>query len=169
MHFKNLDVPFLTLKGDYASVAILIFEKKDILFIKRSDHLPTHKGHIAFPGGKKDNSDLNIVETALREVEEELFINKSTITPIGKLNSVDTVEYKFEVFPIVCEGEHRPESYNPDEVQGVFYLNILDLKNAKNWKYRGNYENDWIYLFENEILWGATAYMTRELLEIELG
>ena len=60
MHFKNLDVPFLTLKGDYASVAILIFEKKDILFIKRSDHLPTHKGHIAFPGGKKDNSDLNI-------------------------------------------------------------------------------------------------------------
>ena len=54
-------------------------------------------------------------------------------------------------------------------MQGVFYLNILDLKNAKNWKYRGNYENDWIYPFENEILWGATAYMTRELLEIELG
>ena len=65
--------PYPSFSEDYASVAILIIDDKEILFIKRSENLPTHKGHIAFPGGKKENSDKNIVETALREAEEELF------------------------------------------------------------------------------------------------
>ena len=70
MNFKDLKKPFPFYDEDYASVAILINSKQEILYIKRSDNLPTHKGDIAFPGGKKEESDKDIVATALREVQE---------------------------------------------------------------------------------------------------
>jgi len=75
LKFDKLIHPYPSFSEDYASVAILIVDDKEILFIKRSENLPTHKGHIAFPGGKKENSDKNIVETALREAEENFLLN----------------------------------------------------------------------------------------------
>ena len=139
------------------------------MYIKRSDNLPTHKGDIAFPGGKKEESDSDIVTTALREVQEELFLNPSTIRPFGVLDPVDTVEYKFKVFPIVCESFDKPSKINKDEVQDFYLLDISDLDNLNNWEFRGNYDNDWIFKFNNQILWGATAHMTRNLLNLNLG
>ena len=56
----------------YAAVAILIYKNKEILFIKRSENMPTHKGDIAFPGGKKEDGDVGIYSTAKREAYEEL-------------------------------------------------------------------------------------------------
>ena len=169
MNFKHLEQPFPIYDEDYASVAILINSKKEILYIKRSDNLPTHKGDIAFPGGKKEESDSDIVTTALREVQEELFLNPSTIRPFGVLDPVDTVEYKFKVFPIVCESFDKPTKINKDEVQDFYLLDISDLDNLNNWEFRGNYDNDWIFKFDDQILWGATAHMTRNLLNLNLG
>ena len=169
MNFKHLEKPFPIYDVDYASVAILINSKKEILYIKRSDNLPTHKGDIAFPGGKKEESDSDIVTTALREVQEELFLNPSTIRPFGVLDPVDTVEYKFKVFPIVCESFDKPTKINKDEVQDFYLLDISDLDNLNNWEFRGDYDNDWIFKFDDQILWGATAHMTRNLLNLNLG
>ena len=169
MNFKHLEKPFPFYDEDYAAVAILINSKKEILYIKRSDKLPTHKGDIAFPGGKKEESDSDIVTTALREVQEELFLNPSTIRPFGVLDPVDTVEYKFKVFPIVCESLDKPTKINKDEVQDFYLLDISDLDNLNNWEFRGNYDNDWIFKFNDQILWGATAHMTRNLLNLNLG
>ena len=75
MKFDKLIQPYPSFSEDYASVAILIVDDKEILFIKRSENLPTHKGHIAFPGGKKENSDKNIVETALRRQKKNFLLN----------------------------------------------------------------------------------------------
>ena len=151
---------------DYASVSMLIYEEKEIIFIKRSEDLPTHKGHIAFPGGKREAGDNNIVDTALREASEELLIDSKSITPVGLLSSIDTVEYKFEVFPIVCLIENRPSSFNKAEVQNIYYVSIKELENKKNWKFRGLYETDWVFDIDGEILWGATAKMVRNLLSL---
>jgi len=151
---------------DYASVSMLIYEEKEIIFIKRSEDLPTHKGHIAFPGGKREAGDKNIVDTALREASEELLIDSKSITPVGLLSSIDTVEYKFEVFPIVCLIENRPSSFNKAEVQNIYYVSIKELENKKNWKFRGLYETDWVFDIDGEILWGATAKMVRNLLSL---
>ena len=130
MKFDKLIQPYPSFSEDYASVAILIIDDKELLFIKRSENLPTHKGHIAFPGGKKENSDKNIVETALREAEEELFIEQSSIKPLGSLNHVDTVEYAFKVFPIICETSDKPDRFNENEVQDIYFLKIEDLENS---------------------------------------
>ena len=62
--------------------------------------MPTHKGQIAFPGGKREEEDIDIVSTAVRESTEELLLPVSAIRPFGYLNSIDTVEYKFDV--LIC-------------------------------------------------------------------
>ena len=66
LEYKDLSEPFQKVDEDYASVAMLIYQEKELIFIKRSEDLPTHKGHIAFPGGKKEASDQSIVHTAIR-------------------------------------------------------------------------------------------------------
>ncbi len=164
LKFQNLSEPFQELDDDYASVALLIYEEKELIFIKRSEDMPTHKGHIAFPGGKKEAFDQNIIDTAVREASEELLIDSKSITPIGILDPIDTVEYKFPVYPILCRINEKPFSFNKSEVQEIYFVFIEDLKNNKNWTYRGSYDSDWIFKIDNEILWGATAKMVRSLL-----
>ena len=167
--YKKLDSTIKVTKSNYASVAVLFIDEKEILFIKRSENMPTHKGHIAFPGGKKEEQDLNIINTAVREATEELLIPDSFITPFGYIDSVDTVEYKFEVFPILCLLESKPQKFNKNEVQKVLYASIDNLKDKNNWIYRGLYPSDWIFEIDKEILWGATAKMIRSVLNLNLG
>ena len=166
--YKKLDSLVEKTTNKYASVAVLFIDEVEILFIKRSENMPTHKGHIAFPGGKKEKNDASIIHTAVREATEELLIPDNLITPFGYIDSVDTVEYKFEVFPILCELENKPKNFNKNEVQKVLYASIDDLKIEKNWLYRGMYPNDWIFHIDNEILWGATAKMIRSILNLKL-
>ena len=86
--YKKLNSSIEKNKSNYASVAVLFIDGKEILFIKRSENMPTHKGHIAFPGGKKEEQDLSIVHTAVREATEELLIPDSFITPFGYIQIV---------------------------------------------------------------------------------
>ena len=156
----------------YAAVAILIYKNKEILFIKRSENMPTHKGHIAFPGGKKEFDDLGIYSTAKREAYEELLIPKKTMDRIctvkGSLDAVDTVEYKFKVYPVVFSLYEKQLNFNKDEVQKIFYEPIEKLLDKNNWSFRGSYDDDWIYMLDDEILWGATAKMVRTLCDLRL-
>ncbi len=166
--FQALNKPYDSLELDYAAVSILVYKNNEILFIKRSDDMPTHKGHIAFPGGKKEFFDSSVVSTAVREASEELLISENLIKPIGILDPIDTVEYKFLVFPILCSLSIKPKEFNTSEVQKVIYEPIRDLMNKDNWSYRGVYSDDWVYKLEDEILWGATAKMIRLLLKLKL-
>ena len=68
----------------------------------------------------------------------------------------------------MCHLESKPKKFNKDEVQKVLYVGIDSLRKKENWYYRGLYSNDWIYEFENEILWGATAKMIRSILVLNL-
>ena len=164
LSYKELKVPYTKYNEPYAAVSILIYKEKEILFIKRSNDMPTHKGHIAFPGGKKEKIDLNIVDTAIREAAEELLIDENDVVPLGTLKPVDTIEFKYHVFPVVCSLKRKPDSFNEAEVQDLYFVSINELSNQQNWRFRGIYPNDWIFKIHNEILWGATAKMTRELL-----
>ena len=120
LNYHDLNTLHTPISNDYAAVSILIFEKKEILYIKRSDEMPTHKGQIAFPGGKREQEDENIVSTAVRESLEELLLSEAAINPYGYLDSIDTVEYKFDVYPVVCQLFEKPKSFNVSEVQEIF-------------------------------------------------
>ena len=64
-----------------------------VLLTKRPDTMPTHAGHIAFPGGRPDPSDEGPTATALREAEEEVGITSDQVEVLGYLSPIDTVEF----------------------------------------------------------------------------
>ena len=152
----------------YAAVTICILPTDKIIYIKRQDTMPTHKGQIAFPGGKAQLLDLDIIDTAIRETEEELLINRNLIKPLGILEAFDTKEFQFPVFPVVCKLDTIDMlNFDKREVKKVYSVEVSYLKEKNNWEFRGRYDSDWILRIEDDILWGATAKMTLDLLQLK--
>ena len=60
LNYYDLETLHASIANDYAAVSILIFDKKEIVYIKRSNEMPTHKGQIAFPGGKREEEDIDL-------------------------------------------------------------------------------------------------------------
>ncbi len=93
--------------GEPAAAAVLIalYESPDgltrLVLTKRPDTMPTHAGHIAFPGGRPDPADKGPLETALREAHEEVGISPEKVDVVGYLPPIHTVEYRLMVVPVV--------------------------------------------------------------------
>ena len=152
----------------YAAVAICVLPIGELIYIKRQYTMPTHKGQIAFPGGKAQLGDLDIIDTAIRETEEELLISRNIIEPLGILKGFDTKEFEFPVFPVVCRLDAIDLlNFDNREVKKVYSVEVSYLKEQKNWEFRGWYDSDWIIRIEDDILWGATANMTLDLLQLK--
>ena len=158
------------IRGSLAAVLVPIFEVDDRLvtvLTKRPMHMPTHKGDLAFPGGKFQEGDDDAVGTALREAHEEVGIEPSEVEVLGYLTAIHTVEYDKMVVPVV--GRLRtPPSLVPDpgEVDKILLPTLLDLSVESSWYTRewNGRRNIWFRPIEDEVLWGATAMMTRCLL-----
>ena len=112
--------------------------------------------------------DLDIIDTAIRETEEELLISRNVIEPLGILAGFDTKEFEFTVFPVVCRLDTIDLlNFDKREVKKVYSVEVSYLKEQSNWEFRGRYDSDWILRIEDDILWGATAKMTLDLLQLK--
>jgi 8-oxo-dGTP pyrophosphatase MutT (NUDIX family) len=143
----------------------------DVVYTLRSEHLPSHKGQVAFPGGKR-HGDEESLETALRESCEEIGIASSDVHVLGRLDDVSTMAGQYVITPWVGV---LPPGYgfrpNPDEVADIFSVLLADLadpqhhaKTTKSWN--GNeYEIAVITAGRHEI-WGATHQITRNFLDV---
>ncbi len=156
-------------EGMFAAVLVPIFEREGalrLLLTKRPMHMPTHKGDLAFPGGKPNHGDGGPVGTALREAEEEVGIDPGTVRILGHLEPIHTVEYQRYVIPIVGLVEPSPVlSPDPGEVELVLEPVLEELADPDTWFYQSwSGHHVWFREIGDEVLWGATAMMTRRLL-----
>ncbi|MEX1043251.1 MAG: CoA pyrophosphatase [Acidimicrobiia bacterium] len=137
-----------------------------LVLTKRPDTMPTHAGHLAFPGGRPDPGDDGPVSTALREAHEEVGIVPASVEVLGFLPAVDTVSFSLMVVPVVGRLASEPDLVpSPREVDRILLPRIADLADEAGWHsedWRGR--TVWFYEIEGETLWGATAWMTRTLL-----
>ena len=137
-----------------------------VVLIKRPDTMPTHAGHIAFPGGRPHSGDRGPVETALREAHEEVGIEPDSVEVLGFLPAIDTVELSLLVVPVV--GRVRtPLRLVPSEreVARLHTPRLEDLANLdKWWSIPWNDWEVWYYDLDGDTLWGATAMMVRQLV-----
>jgi 8-oxo-dGTP pyrophosphatase MutT (NUDIX family) len=137
-----------------------------IVLTKRPETMPTHAGHLAFPGGRPDPGDDGPVSTALREAHEEVGIEPSSVEVLGFLPPVDTVSFSLMVVPIVGRLAAEPVLVpSPREVAKILVPPLEDLADDRYWRWedwRGR--KVWFYEIEGETLWGATAWMTRTML-----
>lgn len=86
-----------------AAVLVAITDDKDnpeVILTRRAKHMPTHKGQIAFPGGKAEHEDKNLIATALREAYEEVALKPEAVTVVGEMGQVLSRQ-GFVVTPIV--------------------------------------------------------------------
>ena len=157
-----------------AGVLILIFPHKNIwnfFLIKRTNKLKYHKGQIALPGGMQDN-DETLEETALRETEEEIGVDKLSISLIGKLTPYKIPVTPFKIFPFVGWVKNKPHTYlNAHEVQKIITVpidSLIDGKNKKNKIITMKKVKISIPYFnlKSEHVWGATGCVLNEFKKV---
>lgn len=141
-----------------------------LVLTKRPDSMPTHAGHISFPGGRPHAEDRTPVETALREAQEEVGIDPSQVEVLGYLPPIDTVEFTLLVIPVVGRVS-GPVKLVPSEreVARIHTPRLADLADPDSWwSIPWNGYQVWYYDLEGDTLWGATARMVRQMLGLEV-
>jgi len=141
-----------------------------LLFTRRTDKVESHKGQVSFPGGACDEGETTPEQTALREADEEIGIHPDDVKVLGRLTNMITISY-FRVTPVVGVikwpavfrlGEH--------EVARVFTIPLGWLANPSNrWQFevQGRKRSLIAYHpYDGELLWGATARMTVDFLQV---
>jgi len=158
-----------------SSVLILFYQKGDDLYfplIERTNGDHKHSGQISLPGGKYEHSDKNLVETAIRETEEELGLLGEKIHIIGPTTGLYIPISNFQVQPIVAYYDGLPQfKADPFEVNQVIETNIKELFKAENKQEEIIYKNGFkikapFYKVKGHKLWGATAMIVSELEEL---
>ena len=158
----NLDQEFNFLEASVL-IPILTFKKDlEILLTKRSNSLKNHPGQIAFPGGKKDQSDSSPIETALRETQEEVGLNPKNVEIIASLPSHKTAT-GFVIKPYLgLINQPFSETLRQGEVDEIFTVPYEYILNEKNFsiqtrKWNGSQRSYYVVPYGPYYVWGATA------------
>jgi 8-oxo-dGTP pyrophosphatase MutT (NUDIX family) len=142
-----------------------------IVYIQRPEYDGVHSKQISFPGGKAEVDDKSILDTALREAKEEVNIEPSKIQILGALTELYIPPSNFLVQPFVSFQQGRP-SFIPDdrEVGQIMEVRLNSLINQDLSDYYVITASNTIsvkgFLIEDQVLWGASAMITRELLDV---
>jgi 8-oxo-dGTP pyrophosphatase MutT (NUDIX family) len=142
-----------------------------VLLTQRTTHLRDHGGQISFPGGRMDPEDAGPNETALRESEEEIGLERERVEIIGQLPEYLTVS-GYSVTPII--GLVKPQAeYVLDEfeVADIFEVPLSFLMDPANhqvrvWQSEQGSRRFYSMPYEGRFIWGATAGMLRNLYHL---
>ncbi|KXU37109.1 hypothetical protein AXE65_03975 [Ventosimonas gracilis] len=113
--------PGNTLGLPEAAVLVPIDTRQQLLLTRRADHLPTHAGEVAFPGGRREPEDRDLVHTALREAEEEIGLAAAQIEVVGRLSTLISL-HGIYVTPIVGLLQQPCFKPNPAEIADLFQV-----------------------------------------------
>jgi 8-oxo-dGTP pyrophosphatase MutT (NUDIX family) len=149
---------------------LLDIESPSVILIQRTEYLGVHSGQFAFPGGKFDEGEDNPSKVALREAEEEIGLRSEHCSILGKLSSMYIPVSRMHVFPVVGSISSATNlTRNEREVQAIHTIPLAHFFISEN---IGIFEPPTIhrsvpgFRLESGILWGATAMMLSELLEV---
>ena len=137
-----------------------------VVLTRRPDGMRTHGGDVVFPGGRIDPDDDGAIAAAKREAWEEIGLPPDAVEVIGGLRPVSPRDPAMVMVPVVARVV-RPLQLHPapDEVDAIIEPTITDLLDDDRWV-----DQDWggltmwFYEFPEGILWGATAFILRDLL-----
>jgi 8-oxo-dGTP pyrophosphatase MutT (NUDIX family) len=165
------------LKGEgFTRAAILVPLYQDagvwhLLFTLRTDNVEHHKGQVSFPGGACDPDDPSPLHTALRETHEEIGVRPEDVEVLGELDDAPTVT-NFIVTPFVgvipYPYDFKPNSDEIAELFGApldFFRDPANLR-LEDWTHKGRPMLVPFYDYGRYTIWGFTARVVRQFLEI---
>ncbi len=143
-------------------------EHPGLVFTERRSDLKRHAGEISFPGGRRDG-DESLMDTALREAEEEIGLTRNHVEVVGALPPIGTFVTSYKVHPfvgLIDQGlQFKP---NPSEVESVLVASLGELRAAyakRRLVRRGVPIKTDTYLVSDQLIWGATARILGLLFE----
>jgi 8-oxo-dGTP pyrophosphatase MutT (NUDIX family) len=152
------------LKPAAVLVPLVFRHEPHVLLTQRTDHLTRHAGQVSFPGGRADPGDISLVETALRETQEETGIDPAFVTVVGFLDAYETGT-GYAILPVVgllAEGfalaPHAGEVAKIFEVPLSFLLDPAN-KQKQSREFQGRMRTFYSFTYEGQYIWGATAAM----------
>ena len=171
---QSIELPFSKINSTAAAVLILLYlADNEIYFFltKRTDELKHHKGQISLPGGSQEGNE-KLIDTALRETQEEIGINKTSISIIGTITPLFVPVTGFMIYPFIGYSLNKLDPKpDPVEVATIFSVNISDLLNKENQttekrNIRG-YDVQVPYFKLNDYqVWGATSMILSEFRDL---
>lgn len=163
-------------KARESAVLILFYPHQNetfTVFIKRPTYPGVHSGQVAFPGGKFEEEDQTLITTALREAHEEIGIIPKEVYLLGKLTKLFIPPSNFNVLPVLAYLKKRPEFISdPFEVDEIIEVKLDQLLNPVNNQTREILHRSQkmvkvpAYCVNEQIIWGATAMIINELIEV---
>jgi 8-oxo-dGTP pyrophosphatase MutT (NUDIX family) len=160
-----------------SAVLISIYPDNGIaktILIKRTVYKGAHSGQVSFPGGKMDSSDKSIIDTALREANEEVGIDQKSVEVLGSITPLFIPVSNLLVTPVIGVINEKPHSFYPNlhEVEYIIDAFLNDFKDPNKISEKTIKVAGFIpiiapfYSINNEFVWGATAMIISEFTEI---
>lgn len=158
-----------------AAVLIPLFYKEGhihILFTQRSEQVIHHKGQNCFPGGSYQSGDTTLLQTALRETEEEIGLIAKDVGVLGELDDISTITSRYVISPFVA---HIPYPYpfkpNHNEIKQIFSIPLSELTNEIYFQQSYSdsdkqYPISYFYRYKEHIIWGVTAKILNQLIDL---
>jgi 8-oxo-dGTP pyrophosphatase MutT (NUDIX family) len=155
-----------------AAVLVAMYEEDGdlrVVLTKRRADLRRHAGEISFPGGRSDPEDASLSDTALREAEEEIGLDRDQVRVIGALERTSTFVTNYAIHPFVglLAGEQiwRASELEVEEVLEPSLREVRAGRTRTRIERRGfEFETD-AYVFDGQLVWGATARILESLLD----
>lgn len=158
-----------------AAVLIPLFHRDHnlhVLYTRRSDRLSSHRGQVAFPGGRFDRRDRHLLDAALREAHEEVGIEPHTVEVLGtfdgrRTHSTDIMVVPFVgIVPDLCVW--RPD---PREVADIFDVPLAALSDRRyrgvyRWQRSGMTSRHPAIIYGGQTIWGLTYELTLKFLTL---
>lgn len=168
------DVP---MEGFRKSAVLIVIHPSDegasFPLIKRPTYQGHHSGQMAFPGGKMDPDDPNVIFTALREAQEEVGLDPSSVQIVGQLSELYIPNSRFLVHPVIGLLDKTPkwvpDFREVDRVLGTSFKTLVQPGIIKETKIPLASQSSLIapyFDLHREVVWGATAMILSELIEV---
>jgi len=158
-----------------SAVLVPIYQKQGqyyILFTQRTEKVKDHKGQISFPGGACEKEDGSPVNTALREATEEIGLKASDVEVLGELDDMATIGSGYIISPFVAAipwpYQFKLDEWETEELIEVPISALFD-KNCVRQEtdvLDGQVVTAYFYHYQGRVIWGATARILKQLLDI---
>ena len=146
-----------------------------VLFTQRTEKVKDHKGQISFPGGAYEEKDGVLVNTALRESAEEIGLMPGDVEMLGELDDMATIGSGYIISPFVAAipwpYQFTLEEWETEEIIEVPISALLDEDCVRQGTdvLNDRVVTTYFYHYQDKVIWGATARILNQLLDIWAG
>jgi 8-oxo-dGTP pyrophosphatase MutT (NUDIX family) len=165
----------LTLPDRVRAAVLVLFVYRDgvpaLVFAKKTEDVPHHKGQFSFPGGVVRDDDGSVVEAALREAREEIGLDAAAVEVLGLFDDVPTTVTNFVITPVLALARTEPR-FRPDgrEIERVLEIPLAHLLEPaafreEQWEREGVKRAVLFVSYGADVVWGTTGRILREVLD----